>query len=283
MPATYTHAHRIEEACRALENLDPAPGIPELAARAGLSTRHFRRLFRDLVGIPPARYAAACRASRLKAELRRTGDVTAAMLTAGYGSTARAYAAAPTRLGMTPTRYRAGGAGTCIRYTTAPCLLGAVGIGVTDRGIAAIELADTPEEAAARVRARFPRADHQLAEGELAETVARVVSRVDAPGSPVELPLDIRGTAFQESVWRALQAIPPGETRTYGEIALAIGRPGASRAVGRAVGANRHAVAVPCHRAVPADGTLGQYHWGSRRKRALLDRESADDGAGHDG
>ncbi|MDZ7747542.1 MAG: methylated-DNA--[protein]-cysteine S-methyltransferase [Halofilum sp. (in: g-proteobacteria)] len=174
------------------------------------------------------------------------------MLDAGYGSLGRAYEASGARLGMTPTRYRAGGAGEQLRCTAAPCRLGAVGIGVTARGLAAIELADTPEAALARVRERLPRAALEPADAALADTVAAVVAKIDAPGQAVELPLDIRGTAFQERVWRALQAIPAGTTRTYGEIARALGQPGAARAVGRAIAANRLAVAIPCHRAVPA-------------------------------
>lgn len=270
---TSTHAAAVARACRRLESDDPPPPLAELAAEAGLSPGHFQRVFRRVVGVTPKQYEGARRAGRLRDNLRTGDSVTDAILDAGYGSLGRAYEATDARLGMTPTRYRAGGAGEHIRYTAAPCSLGAVGIGATARGLAAIELADDPATAAARVCERFPRASLEAADGALAELVARVVAKIDAPASEPDLPLDIRGTAFQERVWRALRAIPAGETRTYGEIARALGQPTAARAVGRAVGSNRLAVAIPCHRAVPADGGAGGYRWGRERKRALLARE----------
>lgn len=272
--ATRPHAARIAQACRRLEADDP-PGLAQLAAEAGLSPGHFQRVFRRAVGVTPKQYAGARRAQRLCTNLRNGARVTDALLDAGYGSLGRAYEATGARLGMTPSRYRAGGLGEHIRYTAAACSLGAVAIGATGRGLAAIELADTPSAAAERVCARFPRATLEPAEDALAAAVAAVVAKVDDPAAAtLDLPLDIRGTGFQERVWRALQAIPAGATRSYGEIARAIGRPGAARAVGRAVAANRLAVAIPCHRAVPAAGGTGGYRWGSERKRALLEREA---------
>jgi len=274
-PTDERHAAMIAAACRRLENEDPAPDLASLAADAGLSRWHFQRVFRRTVGITPKQYAGAVRSGRLQTALGAGQPVTEAILDAGYGSLGRAYEDTGARLGMTPSAYRDGGRGERIRTACAPCTLGWVGIAVTDRGIAAIELADSAGEATQRMRRRFPRAAIEADDEALADLVSRVAHRVDRPGRGRDLPLDIRGTAFQQRVWAELRAIPAGTTATYGEIARRLGAPGSARAVGRAVASNPLAVAVPCHRAVRADGGLGGYHWGTERKRMLLTREAA--------
>jgi len=274
MPHRADHTQLVAAACRRLETSQCSPRVGELAAEAGLSPGEFHRVFRRVAGVTPGQYAAACRAARLQQGLRTGARVTQAILDAGYGSLGRAYEATSGRLGMTPSRYGAGGPGETIRHAATECHLGAVAIGVTERGLAAIELADTPEAALERLRTRFPEAHLQTAEHELADLLAQVVHKIDRPASDLDLPLDIRGTAFQERVWRALQAIPAGETRTYGDIARTIDHPQAARAVGSAVAANSLAVAIPCHRVLPANATVGQYRWGSDRKRRLLAREA---------
>jgi len=273
-PSAAPHAAAVAAACRRLEREDPAPGLADLAADAGLSRWHFQRVFRRIVGVSPKQYASAVRAGRLREALAAAHPVTEALLDAGYGSLGHAYEDSASRLGMTPTTFRAGGRGEHIRTACATCALGWVGIGVTDRGIAAIELADSRADADARLRARFPRARIEADGGALADLVQAVARRVERPGDDAELPLDIRGTAFQQRVWAELQAIPPGRTASYRAIARRLGVPRAARAVGRAVAANPLAVAVPCHRAVRSDGGLGGYRWGEARKRTLLARES---------
>lgn len=264
----------IAAACRRLEREQPPPAAAELAAAAGLSRWHFQRRFKALVGLTPKQYADALRDGRLRAALLHGTSVTEAIYAAGFGSGSRVYERADARLGMTPGRYRAGGAGITLRCATAPSTLGTVGVAASDRGIAAIELADDAQAAMACIRARFPRADLRRGDQALADLVRRVVALVEAPAADAAVPLDIRGTAFQQRVWRALAAIPPGCTASYAEIARRIGRPTAVRAVGRAIAANPLAVAVPCHRAVRADGSPGGYRWGAARKRRLLAREA---------
>jgi len=267
------HAAAVTRACRRLEHEDPAPGYAALAAEAGLSAGHFQRLFRSLVGITPKQYAQEQRRRRLADTLPGSPSVTDGLLAAGFGSLGRAYETTGEHLGMTPSRYRAGGAGERVHHATAACSLGWVGIGITRRGIAAIELADDAEQATARVRAHFPRADLRPIDAAARALLDDVIRLVDTSRTDAPLPLDIRGTAFQRKVWQALRTLRPGETASYAEIARRIGRPGAARAVGRAIGANPLAVAVPCHRAVRADGSLGGYRWGLERKRTLLERE----------
>lgn len=267
----------ITAACRRLEHEDPPPAAV-LAAQAGLSPWHFQRTFKAVVGLTPKQYADAWREDRLRRALRSGARVADAVYAAGFGSSSRAYERASARLGMTPGRYRAGGTGVVLRCAVAASTLGTVGVAASDRGIAAIELADDERAAMGRIRARFPQARLQRADTGLAELVHRTVALVEAPAADVTVPLDIRGTAFQQRVWRALGAIPPGRTASYSEIARRIGRPTAARAVGRAIASNPLAVAVPCHRAVRADGTPGGYRWGQARKLALLAREARDTG-----
>jgi AraC family transcriptional regulator of adaptative response/methylated-DNA-[protein]-cysteine methyltransferase len=267
----------VADSCRAIETAEEAPSLKDLAAAAGLSPHHFHRLFKRIAGVTPAAYFAARRQSRVKARLAAGDSVTAALYDAGFNSSGRFYTAAPAMLGMTPSAFKQGGKGEAIRYAVARCGLGFVLVAVAQRGICAILLGDAPDDLAADLAARFPKATMAPAEPDFARLVARVVRLIDAPecAPDAKLPLDIRGTAFQRRVWQALQEIPAGETASYAVIARKIGKPSAVRAVAGACAANRLAVAIPCHRAIAADGSLSGYRWGIERKRRLLTRERA--------
>lgn len=260
--------------CRLIETSDPAPTLERLAAEAGMSRFHVQRVFKAVTGVSPAAYARACRAGRLKRELVRSPDVTTAFLEAGYGSSGRFYEEAPKRLGMTPSRYRAGGAEACIRFAVGECTLGAILVACSGKGVVAIALGDDPDALVKDLQDRFPRAAMVGDDPAFMQTVATVIALVDEPRRAVELPLDIRGTAFQERVWQALRRIPAGSTVTYSGLAARLGIPDGARAVAGACAANVLAVAIPCHRVLRTDGTLSGYRWGVGRKRALLDRES---------
>ena len=260
-------------ACRRIEQSEKWPTLDELAAEARLSVWHFQRQFRQIVGVTPKQYADSLRARRFRDRLRTGSPVTEAVYEAGFGSTSRAHDGARDRLGMTPSRYRKGGAGMRIRYAIARCSLGWIVVAGSERGICAIEFGDDPRCVPALLEARFPRAHREEAGPDFAAVVETVVAAVETPAISIELPLDIRGTVFQERVWNALRRIRPGTTLSYAEIARSIGKPEAARAVAQACAANRLAVIVPCHRAVRADGTEGGYRWGAARKRALLLRE----------
>jgi AraC family transcriptional regulator of adaptative response/methylated-DNA-[protein]-cysteine methyltransferase len=260
-------------ACRAIEAAETPPRLAALAAGAGLSPFHFHRLFRAATGVTPHEYAAACRARRARDALGEAGTVTAALYDAGFGSAGRFYAEAPGRLGMTPGRFRAGGAGESIRFAVGQGSLGAVLVAATDRGICAVALGDDPQALLDDLQALFPRAALVGADSQFERWVAQVVGLVEEPSRGLGLPLDIRGTAFQQRVWRALREIPCGETLSYAELARRLGVPGSARAVAGACAANRIAVAIPCHRVVRTGGGLAGYRWGIERKRALLDRE----------
>ncbi|MBG0776841.1 MAG: bifunctional DNA-binding transcriptional regulator/O6-methylguanine-DNA methyltransferase Ada [Desulfovibrionaceae bacterium] len=268
----------VVRACRTIEAADAPPPLATLAAEAGLSPWHFQRVFREIVGVTPRQYAATHQARRFRASLDQGDSVTDAVYAAGYGSSSRAYENAGRRLAMAPTEYRAGAAGLAIRYRVARCFLGWVLVAASARGVCAIELGDGPEELERLARERFPGARLEAGDAEFAALVERVVAGIERPrcGPGPELPLDIQGTAFQERVWAALRELAPGETATYAQIAARIGSPGAARAVGRACAANRLAVAVPCHRVLRGDGSLGGYRWGEERKRKLLEREGED-------
>jgi AraC family transcriptional regulator of adaptative response/methylated-DNA-[protein]-cysteine methyltransferase len=224
-----------------------------------------------VTGLTPGEYVRARRAQRFRTRLASGAPVTSAIQAAGYGSTSRAYEGRP--LGMTPTAYRAGAPGERLSYAIADCSLGRVLVATAGRGVCAIELGDDDEAVLAAFAAHFPRAERVRDERTLRETLAAVVALVDDRRSPDGLDLDIRGTAFQRRVWNALRAIPRGEATSYAALARAIGAPKAAQAVGAACGANRLAVAIPCHRVVREDGDLAGYRWGLERKRALLSRE----------
>jgi AraC family transcriptional regulator of adaptative response/methylated-DNA-[protein]-cysteine methyltransferase len=273
-PRAGQHAVRVAELCRLIENAERAPSLRELARRAGLSPYHLHRVFKAVTGLTPRAYAAAHRARRVRAELARGASVTEAIYGAGYGSSGRFYETSDRVLGMTPTSYRAGGAHMEIRFAIGQCSLGAILVAASGRGVCAILLGEDPEALARDLQDRFPRASLVGGDAGFERLVAQVVGFVEAPRLGLDLPLDLRGTAFQQRVWQALRAIPAGETASYGEIARRIGAPKAVRAVARACAANTLAVAIPCHRVLRNDGGLSGYRWGVERKRALLDREA---------
>lgn len=266
---------RIAAACHTIAASEETPRLGRLAAAAGLSPGHFHRLFRAATGVTPRGYAAALRAERLRTVAARGPSTTAALLDAGYGAAGRDYAEATAALGMSPRTARAGGAGETLAIAFGASSLGTVLVATSARGVAAILLGDAADALRAELRARFPAA-HVTEDGEAhAAVVTQVIAFVDTPTAPA-LPLDIRGTLFQQRVWAALRAIPHGTTLSYAELAHRIGRPGAARAVAAACAANAHAVAIPCHRIVRGDGQLAGYRWGIARKRALLARERDD-------
>lgn len=267
-------AAKIAEACRLIEESQEPPKLAQLAARAGLSVHHFHRLFKAVAGLTPKAYAAAHRARRVRRTLAGGGTVTEAIYDAGYNSNGRFYETSNEVLGMTPSNYRAGGASTEIRFAVGECSLGSILVARSERGVCAILLGDDPDELTRDLQDRFPRATLIGGDAEFEQVVAQVVGLVEAPGRGLELPLDVRGTAFQQRVWQALQKIPAGSTASYAEIARRIGSPQAVRAVAQACGANALAVAIPCHRVVRHDGALSGYRWGVERKRALLEREA---------
>jgi AraC family transcriptional regulator, regulatory protein of adaptative response / methylated-DNA-[protein]-cysteine methyltransferase len=265
----------VRRTCERIESAEEAPGLAELAASAGLSPYHFHRVFKAITGVTPKAYAAQTRARRAADKLRTAGTVTEAIYDSGFNSSSRFYENTDARLGMTPGAVRRGGAGAVIRFAVGQASLGAVLVAATTKGVCAILLGDDPEMLVRDLQDRFPRAEFEGGNPEFERMVAEVVGLVEAPGQRLDLPLDIRGTAFQQRVWAALSAIPPGKTATYKEIARAIGQPKAVRAVAQACGANPLAVAIPCHRVVRADGDLSGYRWGVERKRKLIDREAA--------
>jgi AraC family transcriptional regulator of adaptative response/methylated-DNA-[protein]-cysteine methyltransferase len=272
---TERHAAIVAKACRAIEAAEEPPPLAELARQARLSPYHFHRVFKSLTGLTPRDYAAAQRARRARERLSRSRTVTEAVFDAGFNSSGRFYESAGQILGMTPTRYRAGGADTGIRFAVGQCTLGAILVACSSRGICAILLGDDPDMLLRDLQDRFPRARLIGGDRKFERLVARVVGFVERPELGLDLPLDIRGTAFQQRVWQALRRIPAGMTRSYADVARQIGAPKAVRAVAQACAANALAVAIPCHRVVRNDGALSGYRWGVERKRALLDRESA--------
>ena len=273
-PLAEQHAATVADVCRLIESADPVPSLEQLARHGGMSTWHFLRVFKAVAGVTPRAYAAAHRARRLRDQLDQGGTVTDAIYDAGYHSSSRFYAQADAVLGMTPSRYRAGGVDTAMRFAIGECSLGAILVAASARGVCAILLGDDPDALARDLQDRFPRAEIIGADAGFEQTVARVVASVEAPGLGLDLPLDVRGTAFQQRVWQALRDIPAGETASYAQVAGRIGMPKAARAVAQACAANALAVAIPCHRVVRNDGNLSGYRWGVERKRALLDREA---------
>ena len=268
------HAAKVTRACRLIETAESVPSLATLAQQAGISSFHFHRVFKAVTGLTPKAYAAAHRSQRVRRELDSGGSVTDAIYGAGYNSNGRFYESSNEVLGMTPSTYRAGGANTEIRFAVGECSLGSILVAQSERGICAILLGDDPDALTRDLQDRFPKA--QLIGGDAAfEThVARVVGFVEAPGKGLDLPLDVRGTAFQQRVWQALREIPSGKTASYADIARRIDAPKSMRAVAQACAANALAVAIPCHRVVRNDGALSGYRWGVERKRALLEREA---------
>jgi AraC family transcriptional regulator of adaptative response/methylated-DNA-[protein]-cysteine methyltransferase len=266
----------VTDACRLIEATDDrVPTAPELARALDVSTDALRRAFRQVLGVTPRQYGDSLRRERLRRELRDGEGVTRALFSVGYGSTSRLYEGAHDHLGMTPASYRDGGVGATITFTVTDSPLGALLVAVTERGLCKVDLADDAIAAEWALSNEFHRAAIRRDDDALAPIVAEVLARIDGRKPARELPLDVRGTAFQRRVWEELQRIPLGETRTYGEIAAAIDAPRASRAVGSACGANPVPVVVPCHRVLPASGGIGNYGLGPRRKQRLLEHEGA--------
>ena len=269
------YAETVAQACRTLETAETPPRLDALAAEAGLSPYHFHRIFKAVAGVTPKAYADAVRGRRVREELAGSGTVTAAIYDAGFNSGGRFYEQSAQVLGMTPTRFRKGGERTTIRFAIGQCSLGAILVAATDQGVCAILLGDDPDALARDLQDRFPRAELIGGDAAFEVLVAKVVGFVEHPGLGLDLPLDIRGTAFQQRVWEALRQVGAGTTASYADIAERIGAPKAVRAVAQACAANSLAVAIPCHRVVRSDGALSGYAWGVERKRALLDREAA--------
>ncbi len=271
-PLSERQAAQVAEWCRLIER--ESPTLDELARHVGLSSFHVQRTFKAVTGVTPKAYAAAQRARRVRDALQSTSTVTAAIYAAGYGSSARFYENSSARLGMNPVRYRAGGKDVTIHLATTSCSLGAVLVAATELGVCAILLGSDPAALREDLACRFPHAELVAYDASFATLVAQVVELIERPRGAPALPLDIRGTAFQELVWLALTKIPAGTTATYTDIACALGMPKAVRAVAGACAANPLAVAIPCHRVVRRDGELAGYRWGLERKRALLAREA---------
>ncbi|HMN70676.1 MAG TPA: bifunctional DNA-binding transcriptional regulator/O6-methylguanine-DNA methyltransferase Ada [Rhodoblastus sp.] len=270
-----TNAALVAEACRLIEQSDEFPKLNDLATRIGVSPFHFHRQFKLFTGLTPKEYGAAHRVKKIRAALAdENTNVTEAIFDAGFNSNSRFYEQASKVLGMTPTAYRQGGKDADIHFAIGQCSLGAILVARSAKGLCAITLGDDPEELARDLQDRFPKANLIGADREFEQLVSRVVGFVEGPQIGLDLPLDLRGTAFQQRVWRALREIPFGATATYADIASRIGEPKAVRAVAQACGANKIAVAVPCHRVVRTDGALSGYRWGVERKRALLEKEA---------
>jgi AraC family transcriptional regulator, regulatory protein of adaptative response / methylated-DNA-[protein]-cysteine methyltransferase len=269
------HRSAVGRACDLIRARDTLPTLTELAAAAGISRFHFHRVFKEITGTTPRQWGEAHRLGRFAARLDAGESVADATYGAGFGASSRAYEAAPNGLGMTPGARRHGGRGETIRFTTVQTALGWALVAATERGICMTALGDAAAPLEAELRRRFPAALIWPADAALTGWAERIVQFITQPGTQPDLPLDIRGTAFQALVWRALQKIPPGRTASYGEIAAALGRPSSVRAVAQACASNNLAMLVPCHRVVRSDGALAGYRWGIERKRALLARERA--------
>lgn len=270
------NAEIISEACRIIEASEELPKLDDLAARVGFSTHHFHRQFKAITGLTPREWGAAHRARRVRAELLdKENTVTEALYDAGYNANSRFYEKSNEVLGMTPTAFRKGGKDTEIRFAVGECSLGAILVAESDKGICAIAMGDDPQLLVQDLQDRFPKADLIGGNAGFEKRVAQIVGFVEAPKIGLDLPLDIRGTAFQQLVWQALREIPVGETATYTDIARQLDAPRSVRAVAQACASNKIAVAIPCHRVVRNDGELSGYRWGIERKRALLNKEAA--------
>lgn len=268
------NAALIAKACRLIEQSEEVPSLADLADAMGRSPSHFHRLFKSATGLTPKAYAAGHRAGRVRAELGKEGSVTEAIYGAGFNSSGRFYEQATSLLGMTPSRYKAGGTDEEIRFAIGESSFGAILVASSEKGVASILIGGDPNTLAENLQDRFPKARLVGGDAEYEKLVAQVVGFVEAPNLGLDLPLDVRGTAFQQRVWQALREIPVGRTASYTEIAAKIGLPKSVRAVAGACAANNIAVAIPCHRVVRNDGALSGYAWGVDRKRALIAREA---------
>jgi AraC family transcriptional regulator of adaptative response/methylated-DNA-[protein]-cysteine methyltransferase len=268
-------AEMVAAACRAIEEAEEPPSLEALAKAARVSRYHFHRQFKEVTGVTPKAYAAACRAGKLRGELESGASVTSAIFDAGYNASSRFYEESTSRLGMRPRQYRDGGRDAQIKFAVGECSLGAVLVAATGEGVCAIDFGEDAGDLVEGLQDRFPRAELVGGDDAFEALVATVIGHLEVPRGELELPLDIRGTAFQQKVWAALRTIPAGKTASYSDIARAIGKPSAVRAVAQACSANRIAVAIPCHRVVRLDGDVAGYRWGVERKRELLSREAA--------
>jgi AraC family transcriptional regulator of adaptative response/methylated-DNA-[protein]-cysteine methyltransferase len=274
-PPKQRQAETVAAACRLIEAAEQEPTLDALADAVGLSPYHFHRLFKAATGVTPKAYASAHRRSRVRDRLATSETVTEAIYAAGFNSNGRFYAGSSENLGMTPTEFRQGGTNKLLRYAFGTSSLGMVLVAASDKGIAAIFFGNDEGSLLADLRAQFPRAKLIGGDADFEQLVAKVVAFVENPKISLDLPLDVRGTAFQHRVWDALRRIPVGSTASYAEIAAKIGAPGSARAVARACASNPVAVAIPCHRVVRSGGSLSGYRGGVERKRALLDKEAS--------
>ena len=268
------YATVVIEACRLIETAEEPPSLAQLAEAAGLSVFHFHRIFKAISGVTPHAYVFAHRQKRVRDHLKGSGTVTEAIHQSGFNSSGRFYANSSEVLGMTPSAFRAGGTDAEMLFAVGECSLGSILVAASRKGITAIMLGDDPEALIHDLEDRFPKAKLIGGDRDFEDVMAKVVGLVEAPQAGIDLPLDVRGTAFQHRVWKALLDIPLGTTATYSEIAQRIGMPKAVRAVAGACAANKIAVAIPCHRVVRNDGSLSGYRWGVERKRALIAREA---------
>jgi len=265
---------KVRRACVYLTNVEGHPALSTLARRLGRSPYHFQRHFKRPVGVTSREFADAARLQKVKQRLRGGADITTALLEAGYGSSSRFYERAAAKLGMAPSQYKSGGAGMHIHYTVVASPLGRLLVAATERGVCAITMGTSDRDLEQALAVEYPAATIVAERGRLAKWTKQVLTHLAGRTPRLDLPLDVRATAFQWQVWNALAGIPRGETRSYAEIAAAIGRPQAARAVARACATNPVALAIPCHRVVPAAGGVGEYRWGADRKKALLARET---------
>jgi AraC family transcriptional regulator of adaptative response/methylated-DNA-[protein]-cysteine methyltransferase len=264
----------VEQACRLIEAYaEGTPSLAQLGAELGVSPYHLQRTFRKIVGVTPRQYAVVRRVNQFKERIKEGETVTNAMYEAGYGSSSRLYEQADSELGMTPASYARGGAGTRIIYTVTACELGHILVAATERGLCAVRLGDSEEELEELLREEFPTAEVSSDPEALGEYVRVILRHLAGQQTSLDLPLDVRATAFQRRVWSYLQSIPYGEVQSYSEVAAGVGQPTAVRAVARACAGNSVALVIPCHRVIRASGELGGYRWGLKRKRALIERE----------
>jgi AraC family transcriptional regulator of adaptative response/methylated-DNA-[protein]-cysteine methyltransferase len=271
---TQENATKIAKVCRLIERAEESPSLEQLAKYSSMSVFHLHRTFKAVTGLTPNGYAAAHRSNRVRTTLGKTQSVTDAIYDAGFNSNSRFYQTSNKVLGMTPTNFRDGGANTVIYFAIGECSLGSILVARSERGVCAILIGDDPLLLVRNLQDQFPKADMIGGESGYDDLVAKVVGLIEKPGVSLDLPLDIRGTVFQQRVWKALQQIPVGSTASYADIAKLIGMPKAVRAVAQACGANSLAVAIPCHRVIRNDGGLSGYRWGVERKRTLLEREA---------
>ncbi len=266
----------VRDICRYIQtHLSESLTLKALGIRFAISPSHLQRQFKSVVGISPAEYAEASRMDRVKAALRGGCPINSALYEAGFGSSSRLYSKSASQMGMTPRSYRNGGQGSEVHYTVVQCPLGLMLVAATERGICAVKFGDVEGELEQGLSSEFSQAHISRDDMAFREWVSVILRHVEGKQPHLDLPLDVRATAFQKQVWQALQAIPYGETRTYGEIAAELGMPGAARAIGHACATNPVSVIIPCHRVVRSDGGLGGYRWGLARKEALLRQEGA--------